>query len=59
LRTLAPALHITAPHPHPIYFGLGYVTQKRWWTVGLIASVLNIIIWSVVGTIWWKVLGWW
>jgi len=45
--------------PAPIYFGLGYVTQKRWWTVGLIASVLNIIIWSVVGTIWWKVLGWW
>ena len=44
--------------PAPIYFGLGYVTQKRWWTVGLIASVLNIIIWSVVGTIWWKVLGW-
>lgn len=45
--------------PAPVYFGLGYVTQKRWWTIGLIASVLNIIIWSVVGTIWWKALGWW
>jgi DASS family divalent anion:Na+ symporter len=45
--------------PAPIYFGLGYVTQKRWWTIGIIASVLNILIWSVVGLGWWKVLGWW
>ncbi len=45
--------------PGPVYFGTGYVTQKRWWTVGLIASVLNILIWSIVGVAWWKVLGWW
>jgi DASS family divalent anion:Na+ symporter len=45
--------------PAPVYFGTGYVTQKRWWTVGLIASVLNILIWSIVGVGWWKVLGWW
>jgi len=45
--------------PAPVYFGLGYVTQKRWWTVGLIASILNIIIWASVGSVWWKFLGWW
>lgn len=45
--------------PAPVYFGTGYVTQKRWWTVGLIASVLNIVIWSIVGLAWWRVLGWW
>ena len=45
--------------PAPVYFGLGYVTQKRWWTVGLIASILNILIWSTIGLGWWKVLGWW
>ncbi len=45
--------------PAPIYFGTGYVTQKRWWTIGLIASVLNILIWSTVGLGWWKALGWW
>lgn len=45
--------------PAPVYFGLGYVTQKRWWTVGLIASVINIAIWSTVGAAWWKFLGWW
>lgn len=45
--------------PAPIYFGLGYVTQRRWWTAGFIASVLNILIWSTVGVVWWKLLGWW
>ena len=45
--------------PAPVYFGTGYVTQKRWWTVGLIASVINIAIWSGVGGVWWKALGWW
>lgn len=45
--------------PAPIYFGLGYVSQRRWWTVGLIAAVINITIWSTVGSAWWKFLGWW
>jgi DASS family divalent anion:Na+ symporter len=45
--------------PAPVYFGTGYVTQRRWWTVGFIASVLNILIWSIVGVTWWKILGWW
>ncbi len=45
--------------PAPIYFGTGYVKQQNWWTIGLIASVLNITIWATVGLLWWKVLGWW
>jgi DASS family divalent anion:Na+ symporter len=45
--------------PAPVYFGLGYVTQSHWWTVGLIASLINILIWSTVGLGWWKLLGWW
>jgi DASS family divalent anion:Na+ symporter len=45
--------------PAPVYFGTGYVKQKTWWTIGLIASIINIAIWSTVGLIWWKVLGWW
>ncbi len=45
--------------PAPIYFGTGYVKQKNWWTIGFIASVLNILIWSTVGLLWWKILGWW
>ena len=45
--------------PAPVYFGTGYVKQSQWWTIGLIASVLNIIIWSTAGLAWWKLLGWW
>ncbi|HEV8590905.1 MAG TPA: DASS family sodium-coupled anion symporter, partial [Pyrinomonadaceae bacterium] len=45
--------------PAPVYFGTGYVKQSNWWTIGLIASVLNILIWSTVGLAWWKLLGWW
>lgn len=45
--------------PGPIYFGAGYVKQQKWWQLGLIASVPNILIWSVIGLVWWKILGWW
>ena len=42
----------------PILFGVGYVKQSNWWTIGLICSVINIVIWTVVGLGWWKILGW-
>lgn len=44
--------------PAPVYFGTGYVKQGNWWTIGLIASVLNIVIWTGAGLIWWKIIGW-
>ncbi len=45
--------------PGPIYFGADYVTQQKWWQLGFIASVSNILIWGLVGLVWWKILGWW
>ena len=45
--------------PAPIYFGTGYVKQGNWWTIGFIVSIINIAIWSTVGVVWWKFLGWW
>lgn len=45
--------------PAPIYFGAGYVSQREWWRVGFIVSVLNILIWGSIGPLWWKLLGWW
>ncbi len=45
--------------PAPIYFGAGYVTQKHWWKVGLIASLMTIPIWVVFGFGWWKLLKLW
>jgi DASS family divalent anion:Na+ symporter len=45
--------------PAPIWFGAGYVKQRTWWWLGLMVSVPNILIWTVVGFLWWKLLGWW
>ena len=45
--------------PGPIYFGAGYVPQSTWWRLGFITSVVNLVIWTVVGGAWWKALGWW
>jgi len=45
--------------PAPIYFGTGYIGQGRWWKTGLIVSVINIAVWAGIGSIWWKLLGWW
>ncbi|MBB63915.1 MAG: anion permease [Waddliaceae bacterium] len=43
--------------PAPLLFGAGYVSVKKWWELGFICSVVNIIIWCSVGSLWWKFLG--
>lgn len=43
----------------PVLFGAGYVSLKEWWKVGFVIAVFNIVIWTVVGGMWWRVLGWW
>jgi DASS family divalent anion:Na+ symporter len=45
--------------PAPIYFGAGYVSQRKWWWLGLLASLVNIPIWVVFGFSWWKLLRLW
>jgi DASS family divalent anion:Na+ symporter len=43
----------------PIYFGAGYVNQRMWWLLGLFVSIPNILIWTIFGFGWWKILRWW
>lgn len=43
----------------PVYFGAEYITLKDWWKMGAIVSVVNILIWTLSGPIWWKILGLW
>jgi DASS family divalent anion:Na+ symporter len=43
--------------PAPVVFGTGYVSMGAWWGVGGAVSVLNIIIWVGIGSIWWDVIG--
>ena len=56
---LSAALTHYGTTPGPIYFGAGYVPQTTWWKLGLVASLVNIPIWALVGVVWWKVLGLW
>lgn len=43
----------------PIFFGAGYVPIGTWWRLGFMISIVNLIIWFGVGSIWWKALGIW
>jgi len=43
----------------PIYFGAGYVSQRRWWWLGFVASLINIPVWLIIGFAWWKLLRLW
>jgi divalent anion:Na+ symporter, DASS family len=43
----------------PVYFGSDYVSLRDWWRLGAIMSVVNISIWVIAGTLWWKIIGLW
>ncbi|PTQ55278.1 MAG: 2-oxoglutarate/malate translocator [Candidatus Carbobacillus altaicus] len=43
----------------PIIFGSGYTTLGEWWKTGFVVSVVNLAIWFFIGSLWWKVLGYW
>ncbi|MXH99479.1 hypothetical protein GRW33_23765, partial [Escherichia coli] len=43
----------------PVFFGAGYIPQGKWWSIGFILSIVHIIVWLVIGGLWWKVLGIW
>lgn len=45
--------------PAPLLYGVGYVDIKDWWKIGFLTSVINIVIWSTIGVVWWKFLGFW
>jgi DASS family divalent anion:Na+ symporter len=42
----------------PIYYGTKTVSTAQWWKIGFSLSILNIAIWTIVGGMWWKYLGW-
>lgn len=43
----------------PIIFGSGYVTMATWWRVGLVMCIGELLIYAVLGSAWWKLLGLW
>ncbi|CAL5211545.1 unnamed protein product [Lathyrus oleraceus] len=43
----------------PVFFGANYVPLAKWWGYGFVISIVNIIIWLGLGSIWWKAIGLW
>ena len=41
----------------PIFFSTGYVESGEWLRCGFLVSVLHLVVWFGVGSIWWKVIG--
>ncbi|KAJ2032744.1 hypothetical protein GGH92_005614 [Coemansia sp. RSA 2673] len=41
-----------------IYASCGYISQPRWFLLGLLSAVVIIGITFSVGMLWWKILGW-
>jgi divalent anion:Na+ symporter, DASS family len=43
--------------PLPMFLAQDYVTLKKRWREGFVASLAHIGIWSMAGFAWWKLLG--
>jgi len=43
----------------PIIFASGFVSLGSWWAIGFVMSVVNLLIFTLIGGLWWKVLGYW
>ena len=43
----------------PVLFGSGYVPLGTWWKAGAILSVVHVVTWLGLGSVWWKLLGLW
>jgi DASS family divalent anion:Na+ symporter len=45
--------------PAAILYGTGYVSMGAWWGYGLVVSIVNVLIWLILGGMWWKFIGIW
>nr|WP_198982720.1 DASS family sodium-coupled anion symporter [Herbaspirillum sp. ASV7] len=63
MMTAGSAIMMTLTHyatgTSPIIFGSGYVSMGKWWGVGFVMAVVELLVFATVGMVWWKVLGYW
>jgi divalent anion:Na+ symporter, DASS family len=43
--------------PAPVLFGAGYNSLPKWWQYGFVASVINVLIFGIVGALWMGLVG--
>ncbi len=48
-----------ASGPAAILYGPRYVPVGQWWKLSFVMSIVNLIIFIVIGGLWWKLLGLW
>lgn len=48
-----------AAGPSPVIYNTGYVPQNTWWKLGFFTSVINLIIFMGLGSVWMKLIGMW
>lgn len=59
LSNLCMSLTHYAAGPAPIFFSAGFVDQGAWWRLGFVVSVVNLVVWGGIGSLWWKAIGIW
>jgi divalent anion:Na+ symporter, DASS family len=59
LANLSACLTHYGTTPAPVYFAQDYVSLKKWWQAGALASVAHLVIWTTAGFAWWKLIGIW
>ncbi|MCB1119388.1 MAG: DASS family sodium-coupled anion symporter [Chlamydiia bacterium] len=45
--------------PSAALFGAGFVPTPTWWRLGFLFSLLHLMVWGLVGPLWWHLLGYW
>lgn len=45
--------------PSPMFYATDYVPFGKWWGIGFLMSLVNLLIWTTIGFAWWKYLGIW
>lgn len=43
--------------PAPVLFGSGYNSLGKWWQYGFVSSVINVLIFGVIGALWMGLVG--
>jgi len=59
LANLSACLTHYGTTPAPVYFAQDYVSLRKWWQAGALASVAHLVIWTTIGFAWWKLIGIW